>query len=119
MVLSKYLAIVTEKVKVGPEECQIVKEIVTSSMPADRSQALKALKNSLDGEVTAKELADDTNKSTKTARRLLDELIFLGIVEKDKGSGTRAASYKLVKEFKDFICMDSSEFMSHKINEKS
>ncbi|KKR24174.1 MAG: Phage/plasmid primase, partial [Candidatus Daviesbacteria bacterium GW2011_GWB1_39_5] len=42
--LAKYLAFVSGKGEVGVEELQIIKEVVISSMPADRSQALRTIK---------------------------------------------------------------------------
>lgn len=109
--LSKYLAFVVSKDEVGIEELTIIKEVVISSMPADRSQALRTLKEH-GGEITAKELADLSEKSTKTSRRLLDELVALKALEKIKGSGTIATDYKISEQFKDFLLLDPTEFMS-------
>lgn len=112
LTLSIYLALVCNKLEVGIEEMAIIKEVVISSMPADRAQAVRALKDAPDGEITAKYLSDQVDKSQKTTRRLLDELTFLGIVEKLKGAGSIPTSYRLIPEFKDFIILDPAEFMS-------
>ena len=112
--LAKYLAFVVGKDEVGVEELAIIKEVVISSMPADRSQALRLIKDH-EGEITAKELADLSDRSPKTSRRLLDELVALKALEKIKGSGTLATDYKVNDQFKDFLLLDPSDFMSLKI----
>ena len=112
--LSEYLALVEDKIEVGEAEIEIIKEIVLSSMPADRSQALRAIKGSENGEITVKQLSEQVDKSIKTGRRLLEELVSAGLVEKIKGSGNIASSYKLVSKFKDFILLTPQEFMSQK-----
>ncbi len=109
--LSKYLAFVVGKNEVGVEELGIIKEVVISSMPADRSQALRVIKEQ-GGEITAKLLADFSEKSTKTSRRLLDELTALKALEKIRGSGTIATDYKVRDHFRDFLLLDPTEFMS-------
>lgn len=114
IILAEYLAFVAGKTRIGEEELLIIKEIVIGSMPADRSQALRALKAAENGEITAQQLKDNTDKSNKTARRLLEELCHLELVEKVKGSGTIASSYNLTEEFKQFILGTPREFMSHK-----
>ncbi|OGG39172.1 hypothetical protein A3J20_05365 [Candidatus Gottesmanbacteria bacterium RIFCSPLOWO2_02_FULL_42_29] len=115
MILSKYLALVVGKNEVGVDECKIIKEIVISSMPADRAQAVRVLQNYEKGEITAKQLSEKVDKSAKTSRRLLDELSFLGIVEKAKGSGTIASFYNFVDKFKAFLTAHPREFMSNKV----
>lgn len=110
--LSRYLAFIVGKNEVGVEELGIIKEVVISSMPADRSQALRVIKKQR-GTITAKELADLSEKSTKTSRRLLDELTALKALEKIKGSGTIAADYKIKDCFRDFLLLDPTEFLSH------
>lgn len=110
--LSKYLAFVVGKNSVGTDEMNIIKETVISSMPADRSQALRIIKDNF-GKVTAKELSDLSDKSTKTSRRLLDELVALKVLDKIKGTGTIAADYQIVEQFMDFLLLDPAEFLSH------
>lgn len=110
--LAEYLAFVAGKEEISQAELEIIKEVVIGSMPADRSQALRALKKAENGEITAKKLSEDTEKSTKTARRLLEELCNLGLVEKEKGSGILASTYKFAEEFKPFILKSTREFMS-------
>ena len=109
--LAQYLAFVPGKEEVGIEELAIIKEVVISSMPADRSQALRAIKNQ-GGQITAKELADLSDKSPRTSRRLLDELFALKVLEKNKGTGALANDYRIHSKFKDFLLIDPAEFMS-------
>jgi hypothetical protein len=109
--LSTYLAFVVGNGQIGIDEISIIKEVVISSMPADRSQALRIIKDN-HGMVTAKELSDLSEKSTKTSRRLLDELVALKALDKIRGSGTIATGYKIVDTFKDFLLLDPAEFLS-------
>lgn len=111
--LAKYLAFVMDKDEVGVSELTIIKEIVLSSMPADRSQALRVVKNQ-DGAITAKGLTEFFDRSIKTSRRLLDELVALKVLEKIKGTGTLASDYKIYSHFQNFLLLDPTEFMSHK-----
>lgn len=110
-VLAGYLAFVVGKDEVGTDELAIIKEIVISSMPADRSQALRLVKK-YSGTVTAKVLSDSSEKSNKTSRRLLDELTALRVLEKIKGSGTIANDYSVHQDFREFILLDPAEFLS-------
>ena len=111
--LAQYLAFIVGKNEVGADELSIIKEIVLSSMPADRSQALRVVKDQ-DGTITAKGLTESSDRSIKTSRRLLDELTALKVLEKIKGSGTIAADYKIYDRFQDFLLLDPTDFMSHK-----
>lgn len=111
--LAKYLAFVIGKDEVGVRELAIIKEIVLSSMPADRSQALRVVKNQ-GGTLTAKGLTESSDRSIKTSRRLLDELVALKVLEKIKGSGTIASDYRIYNHFQDFLLLDPTDFMSHK-----
>ncbi|MEX0621923.1 MAG: hypothetical protein WD187_02935 [Candidatus Woykebacteria bacterium] len=118
MFLAQSLAIVLGHEEVGSDELEVVKDVVVSSMPADRAQALKVLKETPDHELTAKQLADDKDfgRSDKTARRLLDELAYLELVKKEKGAvdrvGKPASNYSLDNEFKDFVALHPREFLS-------
>lgn len=115
LTLAEYLALVEGKKKITEQELEIIKEVTLSSMPADRAQALKALRESENGEITAKQLSEEgLEKSNKTSRRLLEELKYLGLVEKVKGSGQIASSYKIKSEFASFVQNTPREFMSHK-----
>jgi len=110
-ILAECLAFVVEKETVGIEELEVIKEIVMASMPADRSQALRILQKH-NGVITAKELSDDYEKSQRTSRRLLDELVGLKVLQKISGSGSMPNDYKISDEFKDFICLSPGEFLS-------
>lgn len=113
ILLSKYLAFATGKLQVDHEELSIIREVVLSSMPADRAQAIKALASNPDGSITAKELSDQVDKSTKTSRRLLEELGFLKLIKKVSGSGQMAAIYTIIDEFKNFVTVNTREFLSN------
>ena len=105
ILLAQYLAYVSNKNEITRDEMDIIKEVVISSMPADRSQALRVIIN-LGGIITASTLADfeDFDKSVKTARRLLDELSYLKILKKNKTvGGTIPTGYEIREEFKDFL----------------
>jgi hypothetical protein len=110
--LSKYLALVANKDEVGSEELRLIREIVLSSMPADRANALKVLRTAENQEITTKELSDDSGKSFRTSGRLLEELSALGILRKNKGGGQIANSYQIEDSFKEFLTVDTSEFLS-------
>lgn len=110
--LSKYLALVGNKEEVGAEELKLIREIVLSSMPADRANALKVLRTSENQEITTKELSDDSGKSFKTSGRLLEELSALGILKKNKGGGQMANSYQIENLFKEFLTADTGDFLS-------
>lgn len=111
IVMANYLAFVVGRDEVGIDELTIIKEVVISSMPADRSQALRSVKEYF-GTITAKALSGSSEKSSKTSRRLLDELTALKVLEKIKGSGTIANDYTIYQNFKDFILLDPAEFLS-------
>ena len=109
--LAKYLAFVVGKEEVGIDELEIIKEVVISSMPADRSQALRLIQEQ-SGEITSKVLSDISDRSVKTSRRLLDELAGLKVLEKEKGMGIIANAYRIAERFKDFVLLDTRDFMS-------
>ncbi len=110
IMLSHYLAFVTSKSSVGAEELQIIKDVVLSSMPADRAQALRFIKLH-DGQITAKELSELSDRSSKTSRRLLEELCALKVLDKIKGTGITATDYKINEKYSDFILFPPAEFV--------
>ncbi len=110
--LANYLAFVVGKNTIEADELAIIKDVVISSMPADRSQALRMIKNQA-GVVTAKQLAEVSDRSVKTTRRLLEELHALQVLEKEKGSGTAPAVYKISPQFEKFLLLDTKDFLSH------
>lgn len=110
--LAKYLAFIAGKKEVGVDELRIIKDVVLSSMPANRAEALKNIIKS-DGEVTAKVLSDGIDKSVKTSRRLLDELTALKVLNKVKNTANLANDYFIDSYFRDFVLLDPAEFMSH------
>jgi hypothetical protein len=112
MELAKYLCLVENKNKLNNEEYEIIKDITLSSMPADRATAIKVFYKREIHEITAKQLADENEASIKTSRRLLDELVFLGILDKEKGKGNMASAYSLKREFKAFVLDPYCKFMS-------
>lgn len=109
--LAQCLAFVVGKNEIQTEELEFVKEIVLSSMPADRSQALRAIQKH-GGIITAKELSDVSELSYITSRRLLEELTALKVIDKIPGSGSMASDFKISDKFKDFICKSTEEFLS-------
>ena len=111
ILLAQHLAFVVGKDEVTIEELSIIKEVVISSMPADRSQALRTIKEQ-SGTITAKQLSDFSDRSIKTSRRLLDELTALKVLEKIKGSGTIATDYTINEHFKNILLLDTAEFLS-------
>ena len=111
ILLAQYLAFIVGKNEVTIEELSIIKEVVISSMPADRSQALRTIKEQ-GGTITAKQLSDTSDRSIKTSRRLLDELAALKVLEKIKGSGNMANDYTINEQFKNILLLDTTEFLS-------
>lgn len=111
ILLAQYLAFVAEREEVTIKELSIIKEVVISSMPADRSQALRTIKE-LGGTITSKQLSDSSDRSIKTSRRLLDELAALKVLEKVKGNGSIATDYKINEKFKNILLLDTAEFLS-------
>ncbi len=109
--LAKYLTFIARKKEVGFAELEIIKDVVLSSMPANRAEALKSIIKS-NGEVTAKVLSDGIDKSVKTSRRLLDELAALKVLNKIKNTANLANDYLIDPYFRDFILLDPAEFMS-------
>lgn len=109
--LSKCLAFVAVRNEVSVEDLEIIKAVVLSSMPADRARALNFIKDH-QGTVTANELKDALERSGRTSRRLLDELSALGVLDKDKGSGSFPNEYQINDKFKTFILKTPAEFMS-------
>lgn len=112
--LAKCLAFVGGKEEVWLEELDVVKDIVLSSMPADRSQALKCIKD-LNGKITSTELSRSIELSSRTSLRLLDELTALKVVKKSKDLINNTNIYELNELFRDFILSDptNAEFMSN------
>lgn len=105
MELARYLTFVSGRDEVGAEELEIVRQVVISTMPADRSQALRVIQKHT-GDITAKELSEESDRSNRTCRRMLDELTSLGVLKKTKGAGQLANSYAIEDEFRSFICSD-------------
>jgi len=111
MALSQCLAHVVGRDEVTIDDLRIIKDVVLSSMPADRSKALRMLQEH-NGIITAKELSDLSEVSTKTSRRLLEELRGLKVLIKNSGSGSIASDYQIVEKFRDFVCLSPTEFLS-------
>lgn len=77
------LAAVRNKDAVTMEECETLKEVVRSTAPPDRAIVLDALLTQPSG-MSAKEVGEAIEKSTKTAQRQLKELEMLKLVHKFK-----------------------------------
>lgn len=109
--LAEHLAYIIGNDKVWIEELEIIKDVVLSSMPADRAQALRVIKEH-GGAITPKLLSELADKSNRTCRRLLDELAALKVLDKIKGFGSIPTQYKISEKFSDFLLLDPTEFMS-------
>ncbi len=118
--LVKFLSLTQQRREITTDDLSIVKEIVLSSMPANRAQALRILikhEGLIDGVITAKELTDKNEKSVKTSRRLLDELVGLKIVKKTAHGGNNANDYEIIDKYKNFLLQSPAEFLSYKEDE--
>lgn len=111
--LVQHIALVNDRSDINNDDLQIIKDVVISSMPADRSHALREIIVA-GGHVTAKDLSTATDVSVKTSRRLLSELLSLRVLEKIQGAGVIATDYKICSTFHDYLLMDTREFLSHK-----
>jgi len=109
--LAKYLAIVSGNNQVGADELSIIKDVVLSSMPANRSRALKVI-TAAKGSIDTKTLSRGAQIGYRTSLRLLDELVALEVLTKEKGFGAQASKYEIVDDFKDFFLLDTAEFLS-------
>lgn len=108
--LSIYLAVVVGKEDVTHEELSIIKDVVLSSMPADRSQTLRIIiKNR--GTITVKELSEASDKASRTTLRLLDELVILKVLDK-KHDPSKANIYTIKEKFRKILLVDTAEFLS-------
>lgn len=110
--LSKYLAIITGKTEVGSEELEIIKEVVFSSMPANRSKALRVI-TIAGGEIDTKSLSRGAQIGYRTSLRLLDELTVLNVLRKEKSFDTSSNKYEIIEDFKKFLLLDTTEFLSN------
>lgn len=109
--LAKYLAIVSGNNKVGSDELSIIKDVVLSSMPANRSRVLKVI-TAAKGSIDTKTLSRGAQIGYRTSLRLLDELVALEVLAKEKGFGAQAIKYEIIDDFKDFFLLDTAEFLS-------
>ncbi len=119
MVLAKYLAFAAGRTVVTGRDMSIIKDVVLSSMPADRARAIRVMLGADNQTITAKLLSEGSDRSVKTARRLLEELVLLKIVKKIEGSGQIANSYSVIEEFQRWFNEDSVEFASPYSNEEN
>jgi len=119
IILSKYLAFVAGKSVITDSEMRIIKDVVLSSMPADRARAIQVMLHSDNQQITAKQLSDGSDRSVKTARRQLEELAMLKIVKKTEGTGQMANLYAITDEFKDWFNVYTGEFVSYKVQSNS
>ena len=110
--LAKYLAVIVGKTKIDAEELSIVKDVVISSMPANRSKALRVI-TLAKGEIDTKRLSRGAQIGYRTSLRLLDELAALDVLRKEKGFGSQSNKYEIIEDFKDFLLLDAAEFLSN------
>lgn len=108
--LARALALTRDKTKVGFLDLKIIRKVAISSMPADRAKAIRSFEENPQG-LTSKKLGKILEVSQKTSRRLLEELHWLGVLEKERAADQQATLYYVAKEF-DKVVNPSSEFLS-------
>lgn len=116
--LCHYLAFVVDSDEVGPTELKTIKNIVLSTMPANRAQALQSVANSR-GFITKGALSSISGKSVKTSGRLLKELTALLVLEKTKDLDEMEGDYAVTEQFREFITLDPAEFLSNHLQGKN
>lgn len=112
MLLAKFLAFVQGKDSVGSDDLEIIKNVVLSTMPASRATALKKIIEN-GGTITSRELSESVQKSTRNSLRLLDELSYLGVLQKIKNTDSQSNEYLLDNKFKKFLLYSTAEFLSN------
>ncbi len=110
--LGKTLALIRNKNKITEEEIETLKKVALSSMPVDRADALNVFRNY--DTVTAKELAEEIEKSVRTAQRLLKELNKLKVLDYSQESKEEAREYYPVEEFSEIIKGSDKEPLNKK-----
>lgn len=91
------------------EEVELLKKVTLSSMPVRRSEALEIFKAAPSHNV--KSAVSSSGQGSRTARRHLDELVELGILEVKKEELDVAKTYTVKEEFREIICdqMDDTD----------
>jgi predicted transcriptional regulator len=102
--LARSLAVIHGRTQVTEHEIELLRRVVLSSMPVDRSRALSLFTymKTLTGSVTSSSI----DKNQETARRLLEELYELGLLDRGKEMGTSGHernTYSPLPEFEDII----------------
>lgn len=95
------LAIVNGSNVVGVDELNILKRVALSSMTTKRADIIEVFKHG--DTFTAKEAGVRLSKSYKTAKRNLDELVSLGVLDSSKSPNQAARTYTLKHEFKSVL----------------
>jgi hypothetical protein len=105
--LAACLVFIDSRLEVNEDDCQVLKTVVLSSMPAERADVLEFF---LDHDyVTAKNLTDVTGKSLRTCQRLLKELESVEIIKAAFVETGLAKQYMLVE---DFLFLKDKTFLS-------
>lgn len=99
--LCRSLAVVRGKEEVGMEEFLTVKRVALSSMPVQRADALAAFQ--FETRITAKEGSDILEKNYKTVKRHLDQLVYLGVIERKKDVDGKTWIYEPHPKFRNLI----------------
>lgn len=99
--LCKSLAILRGKPGVTLQEFLTAKRVALSSMPVQRAEALGVFLN--EKKVSAREAAEILKKNYKTIKRHLDQLVYLGIIERAKDSDGKTWIYQPVEKFSSLI----------------
>ncbi|HTE49031.1 MAG TPA: winged helix-turn-helix domain-containing protein [Candidatus Paceibacterota bacterium] len=111
------LSFINGKNNIDEEIINIIRPIILSTMPVDRSQVLNVLASKCG--LSARDISKEIRKSSKTIRRILKELEALNIVDcyKDSKAGASGEApwlYYIVPEFASVLeaPIPPTEFMS-------
>lgn len=86
--LAKGIALVRDEFSVSSEVFELVRRVASDSVPALRRKVLDALSQFSEFDST-EEIAKKVGLPTKSAKFVLDDLVILGVVEKEIGCGGR------------------------------
>ncbi len=104
--LGRALTLVHGRTALSDHELEIIRQVVLSSIPADRAEVVARFQNHPEG-LTAKACAEGIGKSEDRARQLLNELERIGMVVRQAGQpdgqGRPPEVYLPVAKFTDLI----------------
>ncbi|OIO55541.1 hypothetical protein AUJ46_01065 [Candidatus Peregrinibacteria bacterium CG1_02_54_53] len=99
--LCRSLAILKGKEEVTQQEFLTAKRVALSSMPVQRAEALSVFH--AESKVTAKEGSDILDKNYKTVKRHLDQLVYLGVLQRVKDIDGKTWIYEPHPKFRSLI----------------